>query len=238
MTVEVRKHSPLELQTYLSTTKTRVGEMITKAEPYSFQEYLGYACNQALSSLEQGNHGTGAIYVLRKDGQEILFAGKNQRFSKRDSHLHAEQDAIDTVERYSRGEEISSEKILMVRNAPHNNYERILVSTLEPCLMCLGRILVHNVDTLFVGAKDIDGGAVFNQEVGLPRIWKIRKDCLNIVSPDFNNTQSPNYIGPKFISLSKDIFDTYRSALTTEWNKPGGVQEKIAPVSKCYEGSL
>lgn len=112
-------------------------------------------CELALSALEEGNYGVGAVLV-DSNGQ-VLSQSSNQVFSPRfDSSAHAEMKVLDDFE----------------ANYPdyaHRESLTLYVS-LEPCPMCCARILASGIGTVVFMCRDQDGG-MMSQCNKLPKAW-------------------------------------------------------------------
>ena len=95
-------------------------------------EFLEAAIEEA--RLGQGAGGVPIGSVLVIDGQ-IVGRGHNQRMQKGSSVLHAEMDCLENAGRLSAAD-----------------YERsILYSTLSPCDMCSGAILLYKIPRIVIG---------------------------------------------------------------------------------------
>jgi len=99
------------------------------------------AVQLALQAEEQGNLPIGAVIAL--DGK-IIAKGKNAIWQPRyNPNRHAEIEAL--------------------RDVPERLWKSArgmtLYTTLEPCLMCLGAILLHQVGRVLFGSTDQYGGA-------------------------------------------------------------------------------
>ncbi|QMT61338.1 nucleoside deaminase [Legionella sp. PC997] len=96
------------------------------------QRYLEAAIEEARQSLAQGGIPIGAVLVHQ---DEIIGRGHNQRVQKGSSILHAEMDALENAGR-------QQAKV----------YEQsILYTTLSPCPMCSGAILLYKVPHVVIG---------------------------------------------------------------------------------------
>lgn len=105
-------------------------------------DYLRRAIQLAQEAQQKGNLPIGACITL--DGN-IIAEGKNSIwFPKYRPNRHAEIEALDAVpvDLWNRAVDMT------------------LYTTLEPCLMCMGTILVHHIGRVVFGAKDIHGGAM------------------------------------------------------------------------------
>ena len=95
-------------------------------------EYLEAAIAEARKGLEAGGIPIGSVLVL--DG-EIVGRGHNQRVQKGSAVLHAEMDCLENAGRLTAAD-----------------YARAtLYSTLSPCDMCSGAILLYKIPKVIVG---------------------------------------------------------------------------------------
>ena len=95
-------------------------------------KYLDAAIDQARQGLETGGIPIGAVLVI---DDEIVGRGHNRRLQQGSSVLHAEMDCLENAGRLSAAD-----------------YKRsILYSTLSPCDMCSGAILLYKIPRVVVG---------------------------------------------------------------------------------------
>lgn len=120
-------------------------------------EKLGLvACEEALEAARSGNYGVGAVLVDAEG--EVIERGRNRAFFPRfRSDLHAEMEVMNAFE----------------DRAPRMGDMRgfTLVTSLEPCPMCLARLLISGVETVKFIARDELGGMVTHME-HLPEAWQ------------------------------------------------------------------
>ena len=110
-------------------------------------------CEEALTAVEHGCYGVGAVLV--NEAQELLCSARNQVFSgdHYDSAGHAEMLLLNELE------------------STHPQCDRntlTLYTSLQPCLMCYGRILLAGIPRVYYLAHDKSGG--FNGKY-LPEAW-------------------------------------------------------------------
>lgn len=103
--------------------------------------YLERAVELALQSERAGNLPVGALLVL--DGAIIAEGASSVLLPVYDPGAHAEMSAIKAVD-----------KALWPRAREMTCY-----SSLEPCVMCMGALLLHGVGRVVFGATDVEGGA-------------------------------------------------------------------------------
>ncbi|WP_175254238.1 nucleoside deaminase [Pseudomonas sp. BMW13] len=124
-------------------------------------------CEQALLALEEGCYAVGAVLVNER--QELLCSGRNQVFANGfDSAAHAEMKVIDQLERL------------------HPEVDRdglTLYVSLEPCLMCYGRILLAGIPRVRYLARDQDGGFAVSHGQ-LPPVWESLASRLSVAQAE------------------------------------------------------
>jgi cytosine deaminase len=94
--------------------------------------YLGAAIGEARAGLEEGGIPIGSVLVV--DG-EILGRGHNQRVQQGSVVLHAEMDCLENAGR------LTADRY---RNAT-------LYTTLSPCDMCTGAVLLYGIPRVVIG---------------------------------------------------------------------------------------
>ena len=94
--------------------------------------FLEAAIEEARLGLSEGGIPIGSVLVL--DG-EIVGRGHNRRVQRGSAVLHAEMDALENAGRMSGAD-----------------YRRsVLYSTLSPCDMCSGAVLLYGIERVIVG---------------------------------------------------------------------------------------
>ena len=95
-------------------------------------EYLAAAMDEARKGLSAGGIPIGSVLVI--DGR-IVGRGHNQRMQKGSPLLHAEMDCLENAGRLTA-----------------SDYRRaVLYSTLSPCDMCSGAVLLYGIPKVVVG---------------------------------------------------------------------------------------
>jgi tRNA(adenine34) deaminase len=110
---------------------------------------MNHALQLAERARSQGEVPIGAVVVR---GGELLGEGWNQTELLADPSAHAEMQALRRAAALA---------------ANYRLPKSVLVTTLEPCLMCFGAILEARVSQLVVGAMDSQRGALRLWEAGL-----------------------------------------------------------------------
>ena len=95
-------------------------------------KYLDAAIQQACEGRDSGGIPIGSVLVI--DGK-IVAAGHNRRIQRGSPVLHAEMDCLENAGRLSAAD-----------------YQRaVLYSTLSPCDMCSGAILLYKIPKVVIG---------------------------------------------------------------------------------------
>ncbi len=105
---------------------------MTKQQSSTHLKYLSEAVKEARKGLREGGIPIGAVLV--KDGK-IIGRGHNRRVQKRSAILHAEMDCLENAGRLKAAD-----------------YKKCTIySTLSPCSMCTGAILLYKIPTVVIG---------------------------------------------------------------------------------------
>ncbi|AJC48996.1 nucleoside deaminase [Allofrancisella guangzhouensis] len=95
-------------------------------------KYLRQALEQAKKGLAEGGIPIGSVLVI---DNKIVGAGHNQRVQKNSSILHAEMDCLEKAGRLKAAD-----------------YQKAtLYTTLSPCAMCTGAILLYGIKNVVIG---------------------------------------------------------------------------------------
>ena len=103
------------------------------------RRFMAMAVECALASEREGQLPIGCVVVL--DG-EVIAQGGNKAISPYHPGRHAETVALSRVEEQQWGKA----------------RQMTLYTTLEPCLMCMGCVLLHGIGRVVFGALDTGGG--------------------------------------------------------------------------------
>ena len=116
------------------------------------------ALQEALVAVKEGNHGVGGCLIREKTG-EVVQRGHNRTLQPYyRSDLHAE---MDTLTGYEQRVKAQSQKVEGL----------VLYTSLEPCPMCLTRIIASGVKKVYYLAPDPDRGMVHLLK-NLPPAWR------------------------------------------------------------------
>jgi len=114
------------------------------------------ACRQALLAARRNTYGVGAVLV-DPDGRVILEGHNHVHIDGFHSDLHAEMVVMNEFERDLDG--------------PVDLSAHTMVTSLEPCPMCMTRLIYAGVGTILHVAEDDFGGMVSRRE-SLPPIFQ------------------------------------------------------------------
>ena len=119
------------------------GSGVCQVEEITLQHrgMLAQALEQARAGLSEGGIPIGAVLVSGDGG--VIGEGRNRRIQRESVILHAEMDALENAGRRAAKE-----------------YARCtMYTTLSPCVMCSGAILLYGVKQVVVGENDSFLGA-------------------------------------------------------------------------------
>lgn len=148
-------------------------------------EFLQHTCLvMAKKSYKNGDIPVGAvIYDLKK--QAIIATGYNTRESSNVITNHAEINAI-----------TEASKILNTWNLSNT----LIISSLEPCLMCLGAIIESNIKYIFYGASNFTYN---NQTTTKEIIKKLKKNTHIIIKGGILKAECEAIINDFFKNIRK-----------------------------------
>ncbi len=140
----------------LDRLEAKLVELCAGRTDHADQEFGLLACREALAAAARGNYGVGAVLI--DPGGAVVERGQNEAFypSFR-SDRHAEMVVLSAFE--ARCPEVD------------NMRGYTLVSSLEPCPMCIARLLITGVETVKFLALDELGGMARHVH-HLPTAWE------------------------------------------------------------------
>ena len=125
--------------------------------------FMAEAIKEARKGLAEGGIPVGSVLV--RNG-EIIGRGYNRRVQKGSAILHAEMDCLETAGRLSA-----------------IDYEQCTIySTLSPCDMCSGAILLYKIPTVVIGENETFKGPEQNLRLrGVELINLDNLECKNLM---------------------------------------------------------
>ena len=126
-------------------------------------EFMAVAIEEARQGLTEGGIPIGSILVL--DGK-IVGRGHNRRVQKGSPTLHAEMDCLENAGR------------LRARD-----YQRaVLYSTLSPCDMCSGTVLLYKISRVIIGEnKTFQGPEDYVRSRGVELVILNLPECISLM---------------------------------------------------------
>lgn len=146
-----------------------------------FDHFMQEAINEAKIGLSEGGLPIGSVLVL---DNEIVGRGHNRRIQKSSPILHGEMDCLENAGRLT----------------PEQYQRSILYTTLSPCDMCSGAILLYKIPKVVIGEnKNFLGNEDYLKQRG------VELEVLNL---------------PELIEL----MDNFIKSNSTLWNEDIGVK--------------
>jgi cytosine deaminase len=126
-------------------------------------EFMAAALEEARKGLAEGGIPIGSVLVL--DGK-IVGRGHNRRVQKGSAILHAEMDCLENAGR------------LKARD-----YQRaVLYSTLSPCDMCSGTVLLYKIPKVIIGEnKTFQGPEDYVRSRGVGLVILNLEECIALM---------------------------------------------------------
>lgn len=126
-------------------------------------KYLQAAIVEAEQSLKKGGIPIGSVLVHQ---EKIIGRGHNQRIQKGSAILHGEMDALENAGRLP----------------AHIYQECTLYTTLSPCSMCTGAILLYKIPRVVIGENQtFMGEEKFLQSKGVEVLVLNNEHCINMM---------------------------------------------------------
>lgn len=125
--------------------------------------FLDAAIEEARKGLAAGGIPIGSVLVVDDD---IIGRGHNQRVQSSSAVLHAEMDCLENAGRLTA-----------------NDYERsTLYSTLSPCDMCSGAVLLYKIPRVVVGEnKTFQGPEEYLRSRGVQLDVVMNDECIRLM---------------------------------------------------------
>jgi creatinine deaminase len=126
-------------------------------------EYMAAAIDEARKGLAEGGIPIGSVLVL--DGK-IIGRGHNRRVQKNSAILHAEMDCLENAGRLKA-----------------SDYSRsVIYSTLSPCDMCSGTVLLYKIPKVVIGEnKTFHGPEAYVRSRGVELEILNLAECISLM---------------------------------------------------------
>lgn len=132
-------------------------------------QFMEAAIEEAKKGLQEGGIPIGSVLVIEG---KIVGRGHNKRVQKGSAILHAEMDCIENAGRLSAEE-----------------YQRsVLYSTLSPCDMCSGTVLLYKIPKVVIGEnKTFKGPEDYVRSCGVDLEILNDTECINMMEQFIKN---------------------------------------------------
>lgn len=160
--------------------------------------FLEMALAQAEQAAREGTYPVGAVLV-GPDGQ-VVTAGRNRVRTQQDATAHAEVDVI--------------RRAGALLFQPPYRHGCTLYTSVEPCLMCTGAILLADIDQVVWAMSDGYGGALSRLHAA-PPLWAHKFTGLQYIAAPF----------PDLDQRQRELmaaFDSGRGLQGERWLTPDG----------------
>lgn len=161
----------------LGEMESRVAAFVPDAR-YPDDPFILVTLKEALLGNRERNGGVGACLVLEKTGEVVGRTHNRQYEPHFRSDLHAEMDLLTRYEERVRLTRSHDPGSPAYRN-PRNMTGLVLYTSVEPCPMCLTRIINAGVKKVYYATADPEGGMAVR---ALPPFWKAMAQDM-IVEP-------------------------------------------------------
>ncbi|AWW32333.1 nucleoside deaminase [Echinicola strongylocentroti] len=127
-------------------------------------KHLQAAIEEAKKGLQEGGIPIGSVLVHE---DKIIGRGHNRRVQKGSTILHGEMDALENAGRL-----------------PANVYKKsVLYTTLSPCSMCTGAVLLYGIPKVIIGENvTFKGEEAFLSSRGVEVIVMDDKQCIDLMT--------------------------------------------------------
>lgn len=151
---------------------------------------------EAAQGWREHNGGIGACLVREASGEIVACAHNSQYVPYFRSDLHAEMKLLDKYEDRVRTKRASNPHDTQHRNPRYAMEGLVLYTSVEPCPMCLARIINSGLKKVYYASADETGGMA-KRLGGLPPFWQ--NMAAGMVS-------EPSQSSPQLNELAHDLF--------------------------------
>ncbi len=200
ITISVLLHFPMRGESRKNISKPDPNEIERRIKAYVPDKqypddaFVLVAVREALAGLRENNGGVGACLVEEATGK-IVERGRNRQFVPYfRSDLHAEMDLLNRYEERVKARRSDNP------SAPPEKQRKVeglvLYTSMEPCPMCLSRIINSRIKKVYYAAPDLTGGMARKVQ-DLPEFWR------GLAS---GAIFEPARCSPALTAIAKDLF--------------------------------
>lgn len=130
----------------------------------AYVKFMKAAIREARKGLREGGIPIGSVLVK---ADKIIGRGHNRRVQKGSAILHAEMDCLENAGRLK-----------------SKDYEAcVIYSTLSPCDMCTGAILLYKIPVVVIGEnKTFKGSEAYSRKRGVKLVNLDLKECKELMA--------------------------------------------------------
>jgi len=138
-------------------------------ERYPDDPFVLVAVQEALSGFKEGNGGIGAC-LMDMNTLKVVERGHNRQFEPYfRSDLHAEMDLLTRYEERVKARKLDNASVPQAEQRKIKGL--VLYTSIEPCPMCLARIINVGIKRTYFAAPDPSGGMAGKIQ-SLPAFWQ------------------------------------------------------------------
>jgi len=161
---------------------------------YADDPFILVAVQEALLALKENNGSVGACLVDERTGK-IVERGHNRQFDPHfRSDLHAEMDLLNRYEERIKARKLANSSIPQAEQRKVDGL--VLYTSVEPCPMCLTRIINSRLKKTYYAAPDPTGGMA-HKVADLPSFWR------ELAS---GSKFEPARCSPELVAIAKALF--------------------------------
>ena len=161
------------------------------------EERMSFVIEASRRNVEQDTGGPFAAAVFERDSGRLISLGVNLVIPQGLSMLHAEMTALAVAQRQLGTFDLGESGLPALE----------LVSSTEPCVMCLGGIVWSGIRRVVAGARDADARSVGFDEGPKPENWKAALEQRHIeVISDLQREEAKQVL-EAYARLDKQIYN-------------------------------
>ena len=243
--------SSVENNKFIDSARQFATEQQEIATPYSATEYFSMLLERGADTREQGNYGIAAALVLRQQGTEVIIFGANTLKTESNPTGHAETNAIMLGHKIVQGDQEAFNQLIeegrvAVRQAPHQEKETFLYTSLEPCPMCAtAAINTGSIDKVVIATADrIAGGMLPARLSPTAPLWggTAKAQEMDVVlCQNVDPEKTDTYLPPKLQENLNELFFGTREGLDEDLAKngfAGKFTDSVAALAANYLHSI
>jgi tRNA(Arg) A34 adenosine deaminase TadA len=134
------------------------------------EDRMAFAVSLAGHNVAEGTGGPFGAAVVEVESGRVVSAGVNVVVPTGDCTAHAEMVAIELAERARGGFDLADPQQPRLE----------LVTSVEPCAMCLGAVVWSGISRLVCGARSGEAARIGFDEGPRPQDWVVQLECRGV----------------------------------------------------------